>query len=582
MKIKSIEIKNIKGISQKKFSLDLTPNKPNILVAPNGFGKSSFAIAFKSLNRNRIDLDKTHYYLGDDNNLPAITIEVEDGDVTSYTATHQSNLIKDQFDIFVINNQVVNKAKLSRNAGGANFAVSSLEIEPTVLVKSIPAQKEFGYNHPEQKRNFGATGKILPNITDILSNIALIESILSNISFEKFFGTRLLARIKSVFDEIKLQTGTAQSIKDWISQNKIQSLTEIAELNTVAELLSDALSNKVDAFLAAYQLIEVYKALGNTAFNNVIKYAKYLNEKNGYIELIQTVNSTRFVDLKPKEDNGKLIIKWPKATEISNGQRDILTLVSLFLSAQNHFQNQNCILIIDEVFDYLDDANLVTFQYYITKMIETMKVNGKNFFPILMTHLDPMHFKHFCFNKHKLKICYLQDVAVSTDSNLLKLIQNREDTAIKQTVSEYFLHYHPDYNDLSVQFSSLRIQGIDDTEKFKQKIESQKSKYKAEDNNYCPLYICIALRNHIEKVLYNKIQLDAQKQSFLEEHGTKNKLEYCENIGINVPDVFYLLGIIYNDNLHFRGDANNIIKPLAIKLENKTIRKLINDVFDIS
>ncbi len=581
MKIKSIEVKNIKGISQKKFSLDLTPNKPNILVAPNGFGKSSFAIAFKSLNRNRIDLDKTHYYLGDDNNLPAITIEVEDGDVTSYTATHQSNLIKDQFDIFVINNQVVNKAKLSRNAGGTNFAVSSLEIEPTVLVKSIPAQKEFGYHHPEQKRNFGAAGKILPNIADVLSNTALVESILSRISFEKFDGGRLAVRINNIFDEIKLQTATAPNIKAWIAQNKIQSLTEITELNTVAELLSSALGNKVDAFLAAYQLIEVYKSLGKTAFNNVIKYAKYLDEKTIYTELIQTVNSTRF-DLKPEEDNGKLIIKWPKATEISNGQRDVLTLISLFLSAQNNFQKQNCILIIDEVFDYLDDANLVTFQYYITKMIETMKDNGKKLFPLLMTHLDPIHFKHFCFNKHKLKICYLQDVAASTDSNLLKLIQNRENPTIKQQVSEYFLHYHSNAQDLSSHFSSLGIQGIDDTEKFKQKINVQKSKYQSEDNNYCPLYICIALRKHIEEILYNKIQLDEQKRKFLDEHGTKNKLEYCETIGVDIPEVFYLLGIIYNDNLHIRGDANNIIKPLAIKLENKTIRKLINDVFSMS
>lgn len=581
MKIKSIEIKNIKGIKQKKFSLELIPNKPNILVAPNGFGKSSFAIAFKSLNRSRIDLDKSHYYLGDENNLPEITIDIENNGITSYSATHQSNLIKDQFDIFVINNQVVNKARLSRTAVGTNLAISSLEIEPTILVKSIPDKKEFGYSHSIQKRNFGAAGKILPNIGNVLSNIALVESILSSISFEKFYGVRLLARINNVFDEIKLQTGTAQSIKGWISQNKIQYLTEITELNTVAEFLSGAFGNKVDAFLAIYQLIALYKSLGKTAFNNVIKYAKYLNEKNGYTELIQAVNSTRF-DIKPKEEGGKLIIKWPKATEISNGQRDILTLVSLFLSAQNHFQNQNCILIIDEVFDYLDDANLVTFQYYITKMIETMKVNGKNFFPILMTHLDPMHFKHFCFSKHRLKVCYLQDVAVSPDPNLLKLIQNREVSAIKQPVSEYFLHYHPDNYDLSAEFSSLGIQGIDDTVKFKQKIETQKGKYQSEDNNYCPLYICIALRNHIETVLYNKIEDGEKKQAFLNTHGTKNKLEYCETISVDVPEVFYLLGIIYNDNLHIHGDANNLINPLAIKLENKTIRKLINDVFSMS
>ena len=45
MKIKSIEIENIKGISHAKYDLGIIPNKPNLIVAPNGFGKSSFATA---------------------------------------------------------------------------------------------------------------------------------------------------------------------------------------------------------------------------------------------------------------------------------------------------------------------------------------------------------------------------------------------------------------------------------------------------------------------------------------------------------------------------------------------------------
>ncbi len=62
MKIKSIELTNVKGIGNHTFQLDLIPNKPNILVAPNGFGKSSFGIAFDSLRRNKIELDAKNYY----------------------------------------------------------------------------------------------------------------------------------------------------------------------------------------------------------------------------------------------------------------------------------------------------------------------------------------------------------------------------------------------------------------------------------------------------------------------------------------------------------------------------------------
>ena len=46
MEIKNIEITNIKGINHIVFNLELIPNKPNLLVAPNGFGKSSFAIVW--------------------------------------------------------------------------------------------------------------------------------------------------------------------------------------------------------------------------------------------------------------------------------------------------------------------------------------------------------------------------------------------------------------------------------------------------------------------------------------------------------------------------------------------------------
>ncbi|OQB82063.1 MAG: hypothetical protein BWX87_00366 [Bacteroidetes bacterium ADurb.Bin123] len=62
MKIKSIEITNVKGIGNHNFQLDLIPNKPNVLVAPNGFGKSSFGVAFDSLRRNKIELDAKNYH----------------------------------------------------------------------------------------------------------------------------------------------------------------------------------------------------------------------------------------------------------------------------------------------------------------------------------------------------------------------------------------------------------------------------------------------------------------------------------------------------------------------------------------
>ncbi len=43
MVISKIEISNIKGIGNLTINQNIYPNRPNILVAPNGFGKSSLA-----------------------------------------------------------------------------------------------------------------------------------------------------------------------------------------------------------------------------------------------------------------------------------------------------------------------------------------------------------------------------------------------------------------------------------------------------------------------------------------------------------------------------------------------------------
>ena len=70
MSISEIEINNIKGISRKSFKVQLLPYKPNLLVAPNGFGKSSIATAFASMNTKGMDLAQKDHYKEDTSLLP--------------------------------------------------------------------------------------------------------------------------------------------------------------------------------------------------------------------------------------------------------------------------------------------------------------------------------------------------------------------------------------------------------------------------------------------------------------------------------------------------------------------------------
>ncbi len=50
----------MKGISQKVLPVQMFPNKPNLLVAPNGFGKSSIAAAFASIKPSKLEVADDH------------------------------------------------------------------------------------------------------------------------------------------------------------------------------------------------------------------------------------------------------------------------------------------------------------------------------------------------------------------------------------------------------------------------------------------------------------------------------------------------------------------------------------------
>lgn len=582
MKIKSIEITNVKGIGNNNFQLDLIPNKPNILVAPNGFGKSSFGIAFDSLRRNKIELDAKNYHNDDDANRPSISMLIEAyGTSWSLIADDNQNTISDEFDVFVINSQLMAKATKLK-FGGKTIVKSSLEIVPIVLIPTIPPKKSFSYSSSAIKLAFGANGKILPNISTVFSSAYILSEILKNIDLNRFVQVKLSRKLDLLKVEINSQQGTSDSIKSWIEVNKLSEMQGIEDFNKLASVLRqfDEINNDIDSFLAAFQIVDIYKAMG-TDFRKAVNYTCYLDDKAYYEDTISSFNTTRH-QIKPKEDkkNNCLIVEWPKAHEISNGQRDVLSFITLLMRAKRNFRKTNCLLIIDEIFDYLDDANLISFQYFITDMIEEMKEINKNFFPILMTHLDPFYFNHFCFNRHKIKVVYLKDMPYNSNPNIAKLIRNREDSTIQTNVDTYFFHFHPANIDISNDFSNLGLPpnwGI--STRFHQVIKDEVTKYLNNQTDYDPLAICFGVRVRIEELLYSLITEQDKKDKFInDEHGTKKKLEYCESLGLNVPESYYLLGIIYNDRLHFKGNVD-IARPVAIKLENMTIKKMIRDIF---
>lgn len=259
MKIKSIEIKNVKGISSMLFDLDLIPNKPNLLVAPNGFGKSSFSIAFDSLKTNKIELDDKNFHEGNALNHPELKLIVEEsGCQRMLYADETANSILDEFDVFVINSQLAAKATLLK-ISGKPIAKPVMEITTTTLINSIPEKIVFNYSPASLKKFFGVNGKILPDISYVLNNGFCINQIEKNINFKKFDQIRVSKSLETLKSDINGKQGTVAQIKQWIWDEKIDSLRSIEELNKLALLLSKyniaSISDETDSYLAALQIM---------------------------------------------------------------------------------------------------------------------------------------------------------------------------------------------------------------------------------------------------------------------------------------------------------------------------------------
>ena len=570
-KLSFMEIKNIKGLKSKLLQIDLFANKPTLFVAPNGFGKSSIACAFSSLNNNRIALDDKNCHQGDKNLKPYISLKLGEN---LFAATASSNDISKNLDVFVIKNPLLPKAT-TKNMGKFSVATASLEVSSVVLIQKIPPNKKLTYSISELRKGFGPNGKVLNKIENFLKNKSFIAELERSIDIDKFTKIRTYQNpINQLIEKINMQKGSAESIKSWAENNCITEFSKILELEKLRRIISKYFNLPIiDQYLFAYQIAELSR---KADYKDAIKYILYLKDKEFFDELLNSLNSTRFT-IKTAEYKKTLIVRFPQANEISNGQRDILSLVAQLQRVKRKSSKEHCVLLIDEIFDYLDDANLVSFQFYITKLIEEFKKEQRYFYPILLTHLDPNYFRHSCFNKHRVQIRYLEKNDNRKGSEFLKLVKHRELEHIKANISKYYLHYNPTVKNMSSEFKALKLRtSWNDSYSFYESACKQLNKYLC-DQEYDPIGVLLAVRILIEFSAYNSLD-DLQKVQFIKTHKTKNKLNYCvEECGSNIQEVHYLLGIIYNDNLHWH-EQRDYETPLYSKLSNPTIKRMISDL----
>lgn len=578
MQIEKIQIDNIKGIQHLEIKKPILPNRPNILVAPNGFGKSSLAIAFKSLESNGVILSKENRYLNREENLPSLTLSLSTG--ATLSATYNSNTISPVFSHYVVNSQIKATAKPQRIGGRIN-PNASLIIETTDVLDHIPARQDFEYNYSHLKANFGNNRKILVKIPEVFENPEKLYAIEKCVDFHAFDLVPYRNAITHALELINAIGGNADHIKEQMLAQGIINLTP--EFNRVRDKISRLFGySAVDAFIAAWQYIEVHKAM-MARFKRALTYLNYLSKKQSLDETIREINpvADRF-NIHSVESRGKLVIEWPKATQISNGQRDLMTFVARLMACE-FSESYACILIIDEIFDYLDDANLITFQYYISTLIDKFKKSKRIIYPILLTHLDPNYLKHFCFNDTKLNVCYLQETRGKIGSEMTKLVLIREAAdEIKKVLDKNYFHFNPNIDGLCFsdifQRYGLNQAWANPTSFFKKVNRQNRAFHLEDDKPYDPIMVCLATRVQIESIVYNMLGVVKDKAEFINTHGTKEKLLFAQSKGVIIPETYFLLGIIYNHPLHEINGSTS--QALSIKLENLSIKKMLRNLWD--
>lgn len=579
-RIKKIEIKNIKGFENYLFSPSqyLIPNKPNLFVAPNGFGKSSITTAFNSLLKTKIKLSPLEYREQNFDYKPYLSIITSDehgNDEHVFYADENKNTINDVFEIEVINSPL--KAKKKSLGGGNSYAV--IDIEPLIIWNTIPKRENMPYSVTEFRKTIKKNSHIFKNLNFLFSNKKFICEFKNKINY-KSFELKKRQKILREFKE-QLCTLSSKEIKNFenIDITTIQSIKELNDIINLIKKYSNEIEDIKDLYIQSIQIVEVVLSLPSTKFNNIYKYYSYCLEKEKFKSRIKNFNNA-WLKLELSEKKGKLIAEFPNPSLISNGQRDILVFVAKLLRAEVKLHGDNSILIIDEIFDYLDEANLVSAQYYINRFIEAFKEKNKKIYVIIMTHLDPVVFKSYYFkNLHTYYLTKSQRKPNEKIIEKLLIYRNKKENKFTDeqidNISRYYLHYNPNnYEPIDV-FDRLNLNKIHTKTDFITYIKYHYELYKNENRTteYDPLAICCYVRLKIEKSLYDRLEA-SNKDRFLDCYTTIEKLKFMEELGEDLSENYYLLNIIHNEAIHCKNNTDNYTR-LYSKLENLIIRQLI-------
>ncbi len=578
-KITEITIKNIRGFEEKTLKFDngneILPNKINTLVAPNGYGKSSLYKAFDCIRPRSFSAGDKDKYNSLENDPSSLSIKLNTEIFTQ--GGERTNIeISEKFNIECINQKV---SPIIKKRGG-KFASAQSEINDLIIERE-PKNQNFKFNIeiPNLDQN---KKKVLPGKNffkkDLAYSLSENKEDLREINTERY-RKRYRNFFSSLTDFINGSSKTTRKdINQAIEKEFSSKLNKLNHLKNIHSAISnyDNLKN-FGQILIICHILYLYKTTKSKEFTDWLKWSQYDVKKSKLKKLVGDINIGAFeAGLETK--NGDLVIKYPEGSKLSNGEQDILVFVTQLYKILYYIDcKKPCILIIDEVFDYLDEFNIIIAKYYLNKIIAKFKKMEAKVYVLVLSHLEPKDLQ--ALGKHKT--IYLADKTCNKQT-MEKIIENRDnsDWDWKNDIDKYFLHYHPECSDITQKFKDKGLEEkLGKSHNFYLFLEEEWNNLKKNDESkYDPFAVCAHLRITIEKRIYDKLA-ECKKDEFLDKHGTLKKIEYASENGVDVEDLWLLLAPIYNQALHSKDvdKAEHIKRKLNNTIIKEVMEKALSD-----
>lgn len=586
-KINYINFENIKsfGSGNESFKLkfqNCDANSFNIIVAPNGSGKSSLATALQGVAHGTIKLDSQDLYKSDFE--PRVTIKLDGIYNGIYISDKSKSEISKHMDIFVINSSL-NARKVNHYASGSVFSTADLAIDGIKLYENLPEKCVLNYKYQIICKLYRLKRNYLINLSNIFLDYNFLESIYNNKNIiKKCFDQK---KIKNAFNVYLDGIRTSNINNDSFNRAKTFIMNNVNVIQVINIIKAFIKTDDIDVIITT--LIQVINFCGEQLLidgkiiDKSFKYSKYKYDKKRIDEHINIFNTTgRTIVSKVK--NNSLIIDFFSPKMMSNGERDILCFIGNLIKFEINFKKNIGLLVIDEIFDYLDGGNLLAVQYYLSNFIKSCKKNNKLLFPLILTHLDPEVFKTYVFKKQKIHYYISHSRAFDFNSELIKVIKLRsslQDSDKKKVIEKFCLHYcnkECNLSDYEISLGDI----TNNFELYKELFQEVTDKYLVSDSNtFDPIKVALAIRIKIEKMIYNEVSPNL-RDKLIEEHTTKGKIEFADSYNLEVPEIYYILSPVYNDILHLSNN-NDVVKQKMVScylyLNNRLIRQMVKLVF---